>query len=392
MTKTTLTRAELHALLWAHPPNEVAEQLGITARELDHLLALMATPYPYSGYWSLVEAVARRPPKLPKAPPGAADSVQITPVVRKPEAPTHRPTAPDGVPENSTPQEPSAGNSKDATEPDQIPTRLRNPHRIVAARIAEEQRSRTEWRRLGVGGTNTAQTVIERRQRIIDDLLFKAVERRGHKVEVESQSIYQVRFLVTARHITYAIRERYRQQRERLSREEALESWNVAMNRTHKQVRVMTGRLALTLDGGVWPKPQWEDKPGRPLELQIEDIVDGLESVASKAAARDDERRAEQRRYDEEQERREAARARVVEDESRWRKFRELAAQAHEARQVRSLIAFLEAELATPPDKAKADEFLAWARKRLETFDPLTRGAEAIIGSVQAVTARSYSD
>lgn len=392
MIARTLTRAELHALVWTSPPREVAQQLGITSAELDHLLELMAVPYPYSGYWSSKTHIPRRLPALPKSPPGAADSVEITPVKPARQAGSSRAARASHAEPNASESAAATGDAEDLAAPDPVPARPRSPHRIMAARLADEQRRRADWRRLGLGGRNTAETALERRTRLIEDLLYKAVERRGHKVEVEQNSLYRVRFVVSGQPITYAIRERYRQRREPLSREEGLEPWNVSMNRTHKQVRVMTGVLALTLDGGVWPKPQWEDKADKPLETQIEAIVIGLETVASAATAREEQRRANERRYHEEQQRREAARLRVLEEENRWRKFRELAGQAEEARQVRALLTFLEADLAAQPDQAAANELLAWARARLQSFDPLTRGAEGIVASLQAVTARSYSD
>lgn len=37
MATRILTRAELHTLVWSHPPREVAHQLGVTNRELDRL-------------------------------------------------------------------------------------------------------------------------------------------------------------------------------------------------------------------------------------------------------------------------------------------------------------------------------------------------------------------
>lgn len=391
MSKRTLSRAELHGLVWTHPPREAARQLGVTAGELDRLFELMAVPYPWSGYWSSPGSATRRVPPLPRPPPGAADSVEITPVTpvraRPGKAARSSPTGPKVSKPDEQPIEKTAQAGMPA-----VPSRLSNPHRIIAARLAEEQKRRSEWRRLGLGGSSTAESAIVSRTSRIEDLLYKAVERRGHKVEVDRASLYQVRFVVAGRSITYGIRERYRQRREPLSREEALESWNVSMNRTHRQVRVMTGVLALTLDGGEWPRPQWEDKAGNPLEAQIDDIVAGLENAASQAGEREAQRRAEERRYYEEQQRREAARLQAVEEENRWRRLRELAGQVEEARQMRALLAIMESEIAGRAEPGEAGEFLVWARARLERFDPLERGAEGIIASVRSVTARSSSN
>lgn len=394
MTTRTLTRAELHTLVWSHPPREVAHQLRVTIGELDRLLEVMSVPYPYSGYWSKPGAAPRTVPKLPKRPPSAADAVEITPVL--PRGPKSRltlreevgmagaaePGAPGGTPEE-------AGSTDNASF---FPTRLVKPHRIIAARIAEEQQRRAEWKRMGLGGANETESAIARRMRRLEDLLYKAVERRGHKVEVERGSLYQVRLMVDGRSITYGLRERYRQRREPLSKEEAQESWNISMNRTHKTVRVMTGVLALTLDAGVWPKPQWEDKADHPLELQVEDIVSGAEAVAREAEEREAQRREEQRRYYEEQQRREASRLEALREENRWRRVRELAGKAEEARQVRALLSALEAELAQQDSTDSAREFLAWAWSRLEAFDPLASGALAIIRGVNSVTAGSYEE
>lgn len=384
MPTRTLTRAELHTLAWSHPPREVARRLGITAAELDRLLELMAVPYPYSGYWSGPQSASRSVPRLPRARPGAADAVEITPASPPPrKKPTAPPPEPD-APAAASPPSDRSGKPHSPAPVGEAPARLSSPHRIIAARMAEQREQDARWRAMGMGRAISTESAMVRRIRRIEDLLYKAVEARGHKVEVERTSLHQVRFVVAGRAITYAIRERYKQRREPLSREEAQESWNISMDRTHKTVRVLTGVLALTLDGGVWPKPQWEDKADLPLESQLQSIVDGAEEVARKAAAQEAERREAERLYHEAERRREAARQAALAEEARWRRFLELADAVEQARRGRALLAAMEAELGAQDGAASAREFLDWARLRLDRMDPLALGAVAVMASVGA--------
>jgi hypothetical protein len=382
MTTRTLTRAELHTLVWTHPPREAARRLGVTPGELDRLLQVMAAPYPYSGYWSAPASAARAVPRLPNPPPGAVEAVEITPAApppRKPmpsrPEPTDPPTAAPAQARHEKPPAPAA--------PVQVPARLSSPHRIIAARIAEQHQQDARRRAMGMGRAIVAESALTRRIRRIEDLLYKAVEARGHKVEVERASLYRVRFVVAGQDVTYAIRERYRLRREPLSKAEAAEPWNTTMNRTHRTVRVMTGVLALTLDG-AWPRPQWEDKADRPLESQVEAIVDGAEKVSRAAAARDAERRESQRLYHEAERRREAARQAALAEEARWRRFLDLADAVEQARRGRALLAAMEAELVGQDGAESARAFLDWARTRLDRFDPLALGAVGVMASVGA--------
>lgn len=381
MPTRTLTRAELHTLAWSHPPREVARRLGITAAELDRLLELMAVPYPYSGYWSGPQSASRSVPRLPRARPGAADAVEITPASPPPRKPIAPPPKPDG-PATPSPLSDRSGAPPKPAPAGEAPARLSSPHRIIAARIAEQREQDARWRAMGMGRAISAESALVRRIRRMEDLLYKAVEARGHKVEVERTSLHQVRFVVAGRAITYAIRERYRQRREPLSSEEAQESWNISTNRTHKTVRVLTGVLALTLDGGVWPKPQWEDKADLPLDSQVQSIVDGAEEVARKAAAQEAERREAERLYHEAERRREAARQAALAEEARWRRFLELADAVEQARRGRALLAAMEAELGAQDGSESARQFLDWARTRLDRIDPLALGAVAVMASV----------
>lgn len=388
MATRTLTRVELHTLIWSHPPLEAARRLGVTSRELGRLLEVMAVPYPYSGYWSKLGPTPRTVPRLTKPPPGAPEAVAIIPVApRAPKSPAR--LDPEAAPRDSLRDDAMAAADTIATRvASSVPTRLTNPHRIIAARVAEQRQQDARWRAMGMGRAITAESAMARRIRRIEDLLYKAVEARGHKVEVERTSLHQVRFILAGRALTYAIRERYKQRREPLSKEEAGESWNISMNRTHKTVRVLTGVLALTLDGGVWPKPQWEDKADLPLESQIQSIVDGAEEVARKATAQEAERRETERLHYEAERRREAARQAALAEEARWRRFLDFADAMEHARRGRALLAAMEAELGAQDGADSAREFLGWARARLDRIDPLALGAVAVMASVGAAGTR----
>jgi hypothetical protein len=380
-----MTREELHRLVWTRRMGEVADELNVSVNELEALIATLDVPFPFSGYWAQKSAGQAKPPRLRPAKPDTPGSVVMT--------------TPTAYPQPRTPIEQGASEIIEGTaKPAEAgvvpaPPRLIRPHRFIAARLEVARRDAARWRGLGVGVGNQREDQIARRRRIIEDLLFKELERRGHEVTPENASLHQIRFVIEGQTLSYAIRERYRQRRQTLPPEELSEPYNVAQGRTHTHVRLMTGQLILAVDGRfVWPKREWRDSVDRLLEQQVPEIVDGLERLAADASAKADQRAAEDARYREEQARREELHRRQLRDTNQWRRFRELAVRADEAVKVRDFIARLREQAESLDPTTEIGEWLAWTEQRLAEWDPFTSGAEVVMQDVRSTTERDYSD
>jgi hypothetical protein len=399
MPMRRLTREELHSLIWSHPPETVAAQLNVSRAKLDQMLKGMAVPYPWSGYWLSPGSATGRIPKLPRARPETPDVFEFVfqPMQGPKPVALHRtvsrpdPTKGNTVTEASAGSVPTAVAELNPAQPEAAPPvpRLINPHRIIAARIAEERKRRLEYQQLGWSIDLRSPTPLERRIRVVEDRLFKAIERRGHKVSIERGSLHQVHFVIQGQRITYAIRERYRIQSERMSDAEKRERWNLEAGRTEKRVRVMTGVLALRFGEWGWGRKPFEDRPGRPLEDQVEEITNEAEALADSANAEAERRRIESIKAYEAFKRQEALRKHAEERANRWRCLKQLSDQALEARRVRRFLRALEAHLIQDPTDIAAAEFLAWAWKEVDEADPLTWGASEIVQEVQAAARGS---
>lgn len=375
----TFTREELYDLVWSTPMTKASAELGITGNGLAKICDRLAVPYPYRGYWAKLQAGKAAPrTALKPAKSDTPNAVEINPT------PPKLPKAPDPVHEVA---------SAAAVPELRVPDALTRPHRIIAARIEEAKQDRQRFRRdPWLKHMATEETELDRRQLRIEDALFKALEKRGHKVETERGSVQLVHFVVSGEKLSYALRERIRQRKEPLSPAEAKDPLNVSLNRRWKQLREPTGELTLAVEGEFkWTaKASWTDMPDQPLEAQLGAIVVGIEAVASVAAQeRAKLREAEQRRWEEEQRRAAVQRARKL-DDNRWRKVREMAAAFEEADRLRRFIAAVEERYRAEPTE-KAAKWVGWARDRLTEFDPLANGPEPVLAATEQVTEWSYS-
>jgi hypothetical protein len=402
MAQRTVSREDLHSLVWAQPMSKVAAEIGISASELERLCKKLDVPYPFSGFWRGPTAGQSTLHRLPKAKPGTPASLEITTAdlthsvfeAPKPEkslrTASDEPPAPGPPKISSEAQISPGGNGKPSAEAGPtVPTRLTNPHRILVARMEEERQRRIQWPAMYSGSASKKEDVITRRCRIIENLLFRALEQRGHKIETENRSAYDVRVVIAGQRLSYSIRERYTHAREPLPADERRAPWNVLSGRIDRQVRKTTGELVFTANGSVWPKPTWKDGK-RPLEAQISAIADGLEALAAKGNERETERLLAEEQYRKEQARREEIQKRRQRDANQWRFIRELAAKSEEAERMRAFIAKMRNQVEHVPENPKLLAWLDSIEQKTEAWDPLIGGADAIRLEVAAVGHDHY--
>lgn len=155
-----------------------------------------------------------------------------------------------------------------------------------------------------------------------------------------------------------------------------------------------SGRLRLQVCrvGGVGANATWSDTERRPLERRIGDIAVGLEVLAE--SIKEDRRRAqeEKRRFEEQWARREAEARRQESEKKRFEELRSEAARWNEAKVLREYVDAVEQRYGGTPERTDLAESLAWARGKVEEFDPLVEAAAPSPAPPGAEVAGSRAD
>lgn len=178
------------------------------------------------------------------------------------------------------------------------------------------------------------------------------------------------------------MRERQRQVRRPLD-DKRYKGWSKELTRTGDLVFKITTWLPREIT------IIWKDDAEKPLEWQLEDIVAVLSLVGPRLVRQRKVRAADQERRLDEQHRQYLAKQRRDQDERRWQRLLELAHRRDQAESVRRLVADIESQ---PHPQGNfggltAVEWLEWARRWLEQFDPLMRKPQDLYEELAAVRA-----
>ena len=171
-----------------------------------------------------------------------------------------------------------------------------NPHRVVAAKIKEHEKE--NWLARQYNRTERELTPVQRRILFVEDILFKAAERRGYRVEYDNRERHPVSFVVGRERIRHAIWEHIGCLRVPLTAAELRKNPDLPEKKRWKVIEKPTGTLVLSEEGvyrGIG-KYRRAEKADHLLEQQIDDILLGLEKIAAEVST--------QRTRDEEEKRR----------------------------------------------------------------------------------------
>lgn len=372
MSRHSFTRQELYDLVWAEPIAQLATRFGISGRGLAKACARAGIPVPERGHWAKVQAGQKvRRAALMQPRPGQSDTITIDPPGAKPETPPPPPpplTVAAKIAEEQRPE-------KKVT----VPATLSNPHRIVAAWLAEERESQAQARRNRWSGSlfepRYASEVAKRRLRILSTL-FKALEARGYRLLVERYSKYDVQAELNNDRLEIMLNERMRQFRRYLTEEEMRKRGDLSTGRKWTQEREATGELVLKMKearGYGWSK-EWSDTPDLPLEDRLNDTLGGIAAGFEEIRLRHEREAVEQRkRWAEEQERhrqemerkRETIRfRRLVQSAEAWQTAGRIRAYVEEVRNRRG-------HAATAQEGPELDQWAQWALAHADRIDPL---------------------
>jgi len=385
LQQASLTRAELHKLVWAEPLKKVAERFGISGQRLSQICDAHAIARPEQGHWLRLEMgkpVSVQP--LEPAPDGVPDVIPVSASKRrKVQACSDSPPGVGGA------RQPT-GNAL------RVPERLVRPHAMVAQLLAaHEQPARTREtvydHHLRRYVEPMPLTAADRRRFRVADAIFKAVEKRGVAVRKgERRELLMVR---GGEQIAFQLRYRLKRGQRQLTPDELRWRGPEAQTWVHElhETDSLVFEIKTWLPRGT--RTEWEDSKRAALEQQLDDIVTGIMATFPALEQLRREREEECRRSElAAQERRQREDARKL-DAARFRRLLELAAAWREAELARAFLAALRERLpedSPPAGGIEAADWLAWAQRKIEEYDRLGSGALAILESLAEVTPWTY--
>lgn len=382
---TSLTRQELHALVWAHPVSHLAKRFGISDQGLAKICDRFEVPRPVQGHWNKLAAgkpVITR--ALPPAGPGMDETIRIVPVA------AGRAVAPA--------TQIALAAARDKASPPRIVDRLARPHPIIAGWIAKRERD--------IG--KREQVYDHRLKRLVHPAPFTPQERRRHRaldallkaLEAEQVAITESdrRDLVATlgrERIEFQLRAKLQQVRRPLTADE--QRWRSSGDKDYRLELVETDILIFEvkgwLPGGL--QRNWQDGRKGTVEMMAGDILATLlAAFPLMVAEREQREKAEERRRIEAQRRYDLEQQRKLE-ENRFRRLLEHAGRWRDAELARSFVAALRAAIPDPTDLIDgkpASEWLDWAEAWATQYDPLASDPLDVFESIADVTNWTYRD
>jgi hypothetical protein len=366
-----LMRQDLYYLVWAQPMTKVAAALAISDVGLKKISHRHHIPTPPRGYWQKLAAGLKPPrPPLPPLADGERDQIEI------------RPPAPPKAP----PPPPVSAAVQAAIEHEQKPDNhitvaktLRNPHRIVAARLEEDARDRHVHRHdrwylqtyKPIDGD-----VLSRRRLLIQSAIFNALEQRGYKLVIEPPYTHMVQIAHGPDRLVVDVRERMQQVRRPLTDKEHRERGFLSTgSRRWTQERHATGELVIGIHEVNTRafSEQWRESEGGPLEERLNEIMVGVarrfedlrERREQQELARKRQWEDDRRRYEQEQERKR--------ETVRIRRLVQQAQDRHTAAEIRALVDAVQVNLTEVSSGEPADfgRWREWALAHADRIDPL---------------------
>ncbi|WP_139307928.1 hypothetical protein [Pontibacter flavimaris] len=257
----------------------------------------------------------------------------------------------------------------------QVPHRLMNPDKLVAAAKADIEVRTSTYRFTGLINTSHGNLEIkvsrqcpDRTYRLMDTLI-RALQARGHRCVVcGSQTYIQVR----EEKFEVAIREK-------LMRSDEIMPGNYSYDYSP------TGTLVLKI-GPSWKQKEWQD--GKiPLESRLSAVIAYLEWKTQKE---EEWRLACQKAEGARLEKERALREQQARKEQELNSFKELLLQAkrwHEAQLLRSYIAAVAQQAEdTPSPTPQWREWLIWAEQKTDWYDPQVNLPDDLLEEVDKET------
>lgn len=364
MDKQTFTRKELYDLVWAQPMLSLSKKYNISDVGLRKMCIRMSIPMPKAGHWQKLQFGK----KVPKAPlPGNYNGGGSASLSLRDETTPYpvRGESPLSVLKHQI--------EKDASLKLTVPDKLTNPDKLIIA-ARESLNRKDSYPHNGLIyclreelDIRVTKTNIPRALRFMDTLI-KALRVRGHDVVVENGSTY---FIINRQKLKVSLREKTK-------RVPGNDRWQTSEYHP-------TGQLVFKLDK-IFHGKEWLD--GKlPLEDQLTTIIAKLELASVKL----NEQEAiwkKQREEREVQERlRKAFEHRRQEDLDNFKAMLVKSSRWHKAVNLRNYIDAVEQRaLDTKGITDELKDWLHWARKKADWYDPLFESEDEFLQEVDRET------
>lgn len=387
-SQRSISRADLHRLVWSKPMIHVASEFGISGNGLAKVCRKLDVPYPPRGYWAK-HAVGKAPPAAP-LPPRKNSTPEATTITASPA-----PSLEQSIMTKAQKDREAALERIGAID---VPDRLTRPHPVIAGWIDERKRQRQEaklhrdpWRR---DLSRVADfTEADRRRHRILNVLFRALEKEGGKIIQTDRR--ELRWEKDGESVEFQLRDKLRQVRRPLNDRE--KQWASASDKGWRQELEPTGKLIFEfktyLREGL--RRDWLETEAKPMEAMLPEIAATFVAAIPQLVEVRHEREETERRWREAEQRRQEQEQRRKLDEARWRRFVELAQSAREVEIAREFLARLKAGEPKLSEQAGADtvgDWIEWAEERIAARDPLARRPAEIFDEIARVSAWAYRD
>lgn len=339
-----------------------------TDRGLAKACARATIPVPGLGYWAKLahgKKVSRIP--LPTPGPKIPGVVEITP----PPPKVVPPRLPSEIEEQI-----AAESALEWTI--MVPKGLSNPHRVVQAWLEDERRRKQTAPSWPYGLSSRRRSEPERRRLRILSTLFRALEKRGHKVTADPGHLHNVWAVINGEKVEFTLNQRQRKFRIELTPEERRAPHNIVEGVTFRTEQRTTDELVFKIRSLSWPdrrvRREWADASGMLLDEQLNEIVAGFIAAGAVvrerrlAQAEEERRRRERELQCLERERVERAETQRVETlfqhVARWRQAADLRAYV---KAVRAAAARRSLQI----DATRLEQWASWTLTHADKIDPL---------------------
>ncbi|HLE00572.1 MAG TPA: hypothetical protein VJB59_09950 [Bdellovibrionota bacterium] len=368
----SLTREELYNLVWSKPTTQLATEFGVSDVAIAKACRRYDIPKPPLGYWAKIRNghMVRRNP-LPAKKKEHSDQI-VFQGQQQPEPPEPTPEIKIKMEQEALPENAII-----------IPDDLRSAHVLVRkTKDALQQLEPDEYGRVrprieGCLNIHVAKDSV-RRALLIWQGLIKALDRRGHRIDVIqdrgqwSSGAWRTFVIIEQERVEVRMEEpTKRYNREPTEKEKKWGYWK-------KWGYNPTGKLNIIIEesSSYVGQRNWTDTDQMPIETRLNDFISALllcaESMRIRAldnARRAKEEEARRKIWEEERKRAEREQARINDLETRLKSW-------EYSNNLRAFIKSIEERLATSGAIAiepKLLHWLEWVKKHIDANDPVVR-------------------
>lgn len=358
----TLTREQLYGRVWSKPATKLAAEFGISDVALGKICRKLDIPKPFPGYWQrIASGYTVKKNDLPALKAEVPKQTTIyphtisAPVQHPPEIAAR--IEAESLPENRI----------------HVAETLHGCHPLVQqVRQTKGAVPSDEYGRVySYLNFCVSKAALGRALRIMDALI-RAAEKRGYTVEISKQIPHPPQMVIGDVRRSFRIFEKSNRSDRELTAEEKRKPLSSISNRW---VFTPSGQLAIeTSEHGSYWERKWADKPNKPLEEQLNNVMVGFILSA-------EESRIIKLKWEEEERRRqELARCRQIEERRRAMLDRHVELW-HKSQAIRTYLQACEQTIAAQEGNIEPDSpeacWLHWAGGYADRLDPTKNGSVA---------------